>query len=296
MIENNSSTMNTNIDIDLLRAFLTVADSGSFTAAARSLNRTQSAISMQIKRLEDNVGSVLFERNSRNVVLTRPGESLFTYARRMVALNDEMLGKLRGQSLAGTVRLGAIEDYAAHALPPILASFMSAHPNVAFEMETGLTSPLLAGLGERFDLVLAQHPKGSGRGERLRCERAVWAGSRQHAVHEQPILPLALHPAGCQFRQAALTALDKAKRPWRLSYVSPSLSALAGAAVAGLAVIVSKGRTVPRGLVVLDQDDGMPALPSFEIALHRAPRSKNQAVVALADHLADALKDGSASP
>lgn len=284
--------MSTDIDVDLLRAFLAVVDGESFTAAARALNRTQSAVSMQIKRLELIAGGPLFERSSRRVELTRRGEALAGYARRMVALNDEALERLRDDVLGGVVRLGAIEDYAVQALPPMLASFMSAHPNVAIEMETGFSPSLLERLGETFDVVLAMHPHGSGRGEVVRSERAVWAGSRQHSSHEAPVLPLALHPPGCQFRQAALTSLDRAKRRWRLAYVCQSHSALEAVVQTGLAVTVTKAGTLPRGLTTFGEAQGLPALPSFEVAVHRAPRNQNRTVAALADHLVGSLKDG----
>lgn len=285
--------VNPDIDIDLLRAFLAVAERASFTAAARLLNRTQSAVSLQVKRLEQTIGGALFTRSARRVELTRRGEALSSYAQRMVALNDEALHALRNEALSGTVRLGIIEDYAVHALPALLARFLAAHPNVTVETETAFTPSLIERLGKSFDLVLTMHPDGSGRGEVLRRERAVFAGSRLHAAHRQPELPLALHPAGCQFRQAALSALDRAKRRWRLAYVSQSLGAIEAAAAAGLAVTVIKAGTMPKGLVALAPADGLPALPAFEIALHRA-RSKNRAVAAMAEHLAAALKDGSA--
>ncbi len=282
------------IDVDLLRAFLAVIDGGSFTAAARALNRTQSAVSMQIKRLEQIAGGPLFERSSRHVELTRRGEELASYARRMVALNDEVLERLRDDVLGGVVRLGVIEDYAVQTLPPILAGFMSAHPKVAIEMETGFSPSLLERLGETFDLVLAMHPRGSGRGEVVRAEQAVWAGSRQHSAHVASILPLALHPPGCQFRQAALTSLDRAKRRWRLAYVCQSHSALEAVVHTGLAITVTKAGTLPKGLSVFGSAEGFPPLPSFEVAVHRARGNKNRTLTALADYLVASLKDGTA--
>jgi DNA-binding transcriptional LysR family regulator len=283
--------MAADIDIDLLRAFLAVADTRSFTAASRLLNRTQSAVSMQIKRLEDVVAGQLFERSARRVDLTRRGEALSGYARRLVALNDEALGKLRLEKLDGIVRLGTVEDYAVHLLPPMLAGFLSAHPGVAIETETGYTVDLLTGLGKRFDIVIGMHPVGTGRGEVVRRDRAVWAGSRHHAVHEQPILPLALHTAGCQFRAAAFAALDRAKRPWRLAYVAQSLGAIEAAAAAGLAVTVAKTGAFPKSLMALGPAEGLPALPTFEIAIHRAPKMKSRAGLALAEYIADSLRD-----
>ena len=282
--------MENDIDIALLRAFLAIAEGGSFTAAARRLNLTQSVVSMQIKRLEDIAGGALFERNSRNVTLNRRGELLHSNARRLVSLNDETLARMRDETFTGLVRVGAIEDYAVHALPGILAQFMAAHPTVAVEVETGFSRALLDRLGDEFDLVLAMHPAGAARGEVVRSERAVWLGSRQHACHAQAVLPLALHPAGCQFRAAALAALDQAGRRWRLAYMSPSLGAIDGAVGAGLAITVGKAGFQDQGLDILTEADGLPPLPSFEIALHRAPRRENAGANALAGLLLARLK------
>ena len=283
--------MNANIDIDLLRAFLAVVENGSFTAASRRLNRTQAAVSMQIKRLEEIVSGTLFERTSRNVELTRRGESLLSYAQRMVLLNDEAIGRLRKDTLGGLVRIGAIEDYAATRLPSILASFMAEHPNVAVEIETGLSPWLIENVGSTFDLALTMHPAGSGLGKTVLQERAVWAGTRQYAPYNQSVLPLALHPPGCQLRQAALAALDKIKRSWRLCYVSPSLSAIEGATAAGLAVTVAKAGAMPKGLIILGPEEGFPALPSFEIAIHMTSAPRQHVVAAFADYLYESLAD-----
>lgn len=285
--------MKQDISIELLRAFRATVEGGSLTAAARALNRSQSALSMQLKRLEETVGGILLERNSQGIALTRHGEMLLAYASRMVALNDEMIGQLRQETPAGIVRLGAIEDYAVQALPRILASFISAHPHISIETETGFSAPLIAGLGNPFDLVLAMHPDGSRKGAVVRRERAIWLGSRQHAIHDQTIVSLALHPAGCQFRKVALEALDGAQRPWRLAYSSQSLAAIEAAVAAGLAITVTKAGAIPKGLCALGSPEGLPPLPFFEISLHRAPASGNRAATALAHHIELALRDGS---
>ncbi|GJJ05130.1 LysR family transcriptional regulator [Duganella rhizosphaerae] len=277
--------MGNDIDLALLRALLAIAEGGSFTAASRRLNLTQSAVSMQIKRLEEIAGGVLFERNSRNVSLNRRGELMQSHARRMLSLNDEMLAHMRDDCYTGLVRIGAIEDYAAQAMPAILAAFMAAHPTIAVEVETGFTPALLERLGDDFDMVLAMHPAGAARGEVIRRERAVWLGSRRHACHEQAVLPLALHPPGCQFRAAALTALDQARRRWRLAYLSQSMGAIDGAVAAGLAITVGKAGLQAHGLDRLTEADGLPPLPTFEIALHRAPRRQSAGATALAELL-----------
>jgi DNA-binding transcriptional LysR family regulator len=281
--------MHVDLDPDLLRAFVAVADHRGFTRAARSLNRTQSAISMQIKRLEAMMAAPLFERG-RAVQLTREGESLIGYARRILDLNDEAVRHLDDGRLAGTVRMGVIDDYAGCVLPEILARFAAQHPGIYVEVHTGLTVDLLELLGDRLDLVLGMQPQGSGRGEFLREDPPVWAVGKGHRVHERDPLPLALYPSGCLFRDWALAALDASGRRWRLAYMSPSRSAVEAACAAGLAVTVVKASTLPATLRRLGEEDGFPALPAAEITLHRAPGKPRRAAAALADFIAASLR------
>ncbi len=286
--------MPSDIDTELLRAFVAVTDRGGFTRAAESLNRTQSAVSMQIKRLEETARARLFERRGRGVRLTREGESLLGYARRILELNDEALGALARERLEGPVRIGAMDDYGTRYLPGLIARFCADHPNVSVELQTGLTRVLLEQLGRRFDLVLAMHPAGTRRGEVVRREAAVWAGSRTHAAHERDPLPLALYPQGCLFREWAMAALDRDGRRWRLAYMSPSLGAVEAATAAGLAVTVVKESMLPQGLRALWPKDGLPRLPVAEIALHRSPRRLPPAAARLADFMVEELRDGRA--
>jgi len=291
--------MRPDLDTELLRAFVAVAERGGFTRAADSLNRTQSAVSMQIKRLEGTMRTMLFERENRGVRLTRDGEALLSYARRILTLNDEALAAMGRERLEGPVRIGAMDDYGTRYLPELIARFCADHPRVSVELHTGLTGLLLEHLGRRFDLVLAMHPAGGNhRGEPVRREAAVWAGSRVHDVHKRDPLPLALYPQGCLFREWAMTALDKAERPWRLAYMSPSLGAVEAAAAAGLAITVVKGSMVPAGLRALGRTEGLPRLPLADIALHRAPRSSRapaagRAAERLGDFIVENLRDGS---
>src|SRR6266702_3909144 len=156
------------LDPVLLRAFVAVADHRSFTRAAITLNRTQSAVSMQIKRLEDRLGVALFSRTKANVDLSAAGEGLLGYARRILNLNEEAIGRLAERKVEGIVRLGVMDDYGTFILPPLLANFLAAYPKIHVEMETGLTSSMPARLGEAYDLVIAMHPEGRGEGEFLR--------------------------------------------------------------------------------------------------------------------------------
>lgn len=279
------------LDLDLLRAFLAVAENGGFTAAARLLNRTQSAISMQIRRLEETAGAVLFDRGRRTVRITRDGEALLGYARRMIALNDEALATVKRGQVEGAVRLGCMDDYATRVLPALLAQFAADHPQVAVEVHTGLTSELLKHLGSRFDLVLAMHAAGEGGGTPLRRERPVWATSRVSDAADRDPLPLALYPQGCMFRQWAMQSLDAGARRWTIAYMSPSLGAVEAAVASGLAVSVFKSGTVARSLRILTPRDGFRRLPNVDIALHRAP-SRNRAASRLGDVLTEQLRDG----
>jgi DNA-binding transcriptional LysR family regulator len=277
------------LDPDLLQAFLAVADHRSFTRAAVALNRTQSAVSMQVKRLEEQIQAELFHRTKANVHLSAAGERLLGYARRILSLNEEAVGHVREHRLEGRVRLGVMDDYGTVLLPPLLAHFIANYPLIDVEMETGLTSRMTNRLGKTYDLVIAMHPEGHSEGELLRCEQAVWAASAEHRVEESDPLPVALYPQGCLFRDWAMEALDKASRPWRLAFISHSLSAVEAIAAQGLAVTVVKSGAFPSKLRRLSERDGMPPLPRAEIRLHRAPKLSRPATL-LADHLVASLR------
>jgi len=278
------------LDPDLLMAFVAVAEQRSFTRAAVLLNRTQSAVSMQIKRLEDRLGVELFSRTKANVDLSPAGEGLLGYARRILSLNDEAVGRLAERKVEGVVRLGVMDDYGTSIVPPLLASFLAGYPRIHVEMETGLTASMPSRLGEAYDLVIAMHPEGRGEAEFLRREQAVWATSAAHAVERQAPLPVALYPQGCLFRKWAIEALDAAKRPWRLAFVSHSLAAVEAVAAQGLAVTVVKRGTFPPKLRALSDHDGMPRLPAADICLHRAA-NLSPAGALLADHLRTHIRD-----
>jgi DNA-binding transcriptional LysR family regulator len=277
------------LDPELLAAFIAVADHRSFTRAAAALNRTQSAVSMQIRRLEERLGVDLFRRSKAQVDLSPSGEGLLGYARRILVLNEEAVGRMREHTVEGVVRLGVMDDYGTFVIPPLLGSFVGGYPRIKVEMETGLTSTMVGRLGKDFDLVIAMHAQGSGDGEFLRREQAVWAASPSHPIEISDPLPLALYPQGCLFRKWAIDALDDTRRRWRLAFISHSLTAVESIAAQGLAVTVVKSGTFPAKLRRLSARQGLPALPAGDIRLHRA-RRLSPAAALLADHLAAAIK------
>lgn len=256
------------LDPDLLRAFLAVADLRSFTSAAASLNRTQSAVSSQIKRLEHQLGVKLFMRSTTRVDLSVAGEGLVVYARRILSLGEEAVAQLRQHETAGRVRLGVMDDYGTVVLPSVLKTFCSRYPGIELQMETGLTAGMVGRVGKAYDLVVAMHGRGERSGELLCREQAVWAGSAEMSPRDVDPLPVALYPSGCLFRQWALEALDGIGRKWRLAFVSHSLAAVEAMALQGLAITVVKAGTVPRSLRVFGTEEGLPALPRAEIRLH----------------------------
>jgi DNA-binding transcriptional LysR family regulator len=272
------------LDPDLLKAFLAVAEHRSFTRAADQLNRTQSAVSVQIKRLEQRLGMKLFQRCRAGVVPTAAGDELGAYAQRILALHAEAIGALQAREPEAVIRLGVMDDYGTIVVPPLLASFAKDHPMVRVEIETGLTATMPARLGAAYDLVIAMHPQGRGDGELLRREQAVWAAAACCRATAADTLPVALYPPGCLFRQWAAEALDNAGRAWRLAFVSQTLAAVESIAAQGLAVTVVKAGTLPPRLRALGARDGFPPLPIADIRLHRA-RNLSRPAALLADHL-----------
>ena len=265
-----------------------MADHGSFTRAAAALNRTQSAVSMQIKRLEQLIGVELFSRSKVNVTVSSAGEGLLVYARKILHLNDEALSRLREGMIEGIVRIGVMDDYGTVVMPPLLSRFVSRYSRIHVEMETGLTGAMIGRLGKSFDLVVAMHPEGSGEGQFLRREQAVWAGGLSHDTETWDPIPVALYPQGCLFRKWATEALDGAGRAWRMAFVSHSLAAVEAIVGQGLAVTVVKSGTFPSRLRALTEREGMPRLPAADIRLHRASDISSIASL-LADEICQTL-------
>jgi len=279
----------TNLDIDLVRTFATIARLGSFTQAAQRLGRQQSTISLQIARLEAAVDTKLLERSPRSVRLTTEGKVFLDYAQKMLDLNDEAVARFSEPMMTGLVRLGTPEDFATRHLPEVLARFAHTYPSIALEVTCDLTLNLVDRfrLGG-FDLVLVkQEPSVKAKGIRVWREPLVWvSGSRDFLDHEAP-LPLVVSPPPCVYRKRATTALDKAGLPWRISYTCGALSGTLAAVKAGLGLSVLPKNMVPGGLHVLDGDH-LPNLKDTEIALLQ---KKNLSLPALRlkDHIVRSL-------
>lgn len=284
------------IDPELLRAFVTVADTGGFSQAAARLFRGQSAVSLQIKRLEDALGCRLLDRGPRHLRLTPEGEAVIGQARRILQLNAELIARAREPDLAGVVRLGAPEDFATTRLPRVLGAFSKAHRRVALEVTCELTLQLLARLdaGGLDMALLKREPTAAPEGTRLWRERLVWVAGDK-AVLEDDDLPLVCSPIPCVYRGRATAALDAAGRPWRVAYSCGSLAGAHAAVRAGLGVTVLPQDMVPADLLILEESaTGLPPLPDTEIALVCAPDLSPPAQ-RLRDHIVGELERGLAA-
>ncbi|MBO6781662.1 MAG: LysR family transcriptional regulator [Alphaproteobacteria bacterium] len=276
------------LDLAHLRTLLAVVDNGSFSRAAEQVHRTQSAVSMQIKRLEETVGKTLFERVGRRSELTREGVALVDYARRILRLHDEALIAVTRPEVTGVVRLGVPDDYMSGFLPEVLSEFAETYPQVEVELRCE-TSAKVSRAYEKGDVdiglvTIAMVPQQC---RLVRREPVVWATSRRHLVHERDPVPLAVFEPGCIFRQWARDLLDEAGRAYRIAYSSESMAGLVTAVEAGLAVTILPRSGLPHGFRELAPEEGFPALPFVDIGLIPPRADAGGAVHALADHIAD---------
>ena len=292
----------TNLDMDVLRTFVTGFELGSFARAAEQLGRSQSAVSTQLRRLEDQVGQPLVQKSGRGLALTSAGEMLLGYAKRILELNDEAVGSVRGADVEGWVRLGLVQDFAEAWLPEVLSRFSSAHPKVRFEMQVDRSLCLLEKT-RKGELDIAVFWGGSGEApheERVAELTTAWIGRRDwpgvRGFGAEP-LPLVAFAPPCGFRAAGLAALDDAGLPWRLVFTSPSLTGLWAAATAGLGITIRTTFGVPTTLCALEPSvSGLPKLPPMPLVLSRAERVPSAAVARLRAILLETLRSGAAPP
>lgn len=279
-----------NLDLDLLRAFVTVADTGSFTRAGIRLGRSQPAVSLQIRRLEDQLGVELFTRGAREVILTGEGQTLLPSAHALLRLNDEIVTGLAEGEVEGEVRFGAPEDIATTFLPGILGDFARNHPRVSLAVTCDYTANLLDQVSKgALDLALIKRePAGPDLGVRVWREPLAWVAV-DAALAKMPILPLVTAPAPDIYRRRALAALTEQGIAFRIAYTSPSLAGQHAALRAGLGVGVLSATMTPQDLVVLSAESGLPDLHETEIALVRARGARSGAADLLSEQVLRSL-------
>ncbi|PKA41679.1 LysR substrate-binding domain-containing protein [Rhizobium sullae] len=288
----------TNFDLDVLRTFATGMELGNFAKAADRLGRSTSAVSAQLKKLEEQAGTPIFRKAGRGLALTEAGETMLAYARRLLELNDEAAAAVHSVELEGWVRLGLQEDFGENLLPDVLGRFARAHPKVRIEARVVRNAELLERVTTgKLDLALAW----SDRTLTAHCEKIGevpmrWIGPAVgepgwNAESGEP-LPLASLEAPCVLRTAATNALDRANIAWRLAFVSPSLGGLWAATAAGLGVTIRTPIGLPAKVKPLKPAAlGLPELPSLGLVLHRAEADPDPATARLASIVLQAVRE-----
>jgi DNA-binding transcriptional LysR family regulator len=278
------------LDSDLLRCFVAVADARGFTAAGELIGLTQSGISVRIRNLEDRLGRRLFDRTSRQVNLTEAGELLLSYARRIVDLNDEAIGRLTGGQTQGPLRIGLADYVKPSLMPQLLGRFNRLHPGVTMEMRTGLSMDLLPGYEQgELDVVIAGRGMVFKDGGLLYRDALVWVSAPNFQLRLDRPVPLATLPPHCTHRGISLEALDRAGIPWRFVYVSSSTAGLQAAVQGGLGIaMVPKSAVIPE-LRILGAEHGLPPLPDFEIEIFVREKAPTPSCRAFVDFMTEEL-------
>jgi DNA-binding transcriptional LysR family regulator len=278
------------LDSDVLRSFVAIAECGTFTSAAKAVHRTPSALSMQIKQLEKNLGKTLFIREPRQVTLTAEGEVLLDYGRRLLRLNEEAVQHFIAPTLEGKVGIGTSDDIGTRILPEVLAEFARSYPAVQVDVVVGSSKQNLARLdaGELdMTLVTVADEAGISRGEIVHQEPLVWAGREGASAFQRSPLPLAMAHEGCAWRRMTLRALDRAGIAYRIAYTCEHCSGQEAAMLADLAIAPFPKSLVKPPLREIT-GEALPSIGSYQLALVR--RGSNPLNDALASHVKEALQ------
>lgn len=269
----------TTLDLDTLRTLVTASDLGGYGQAAARLGRTPSAISLQMKRLQQTVEATLFRKNGRALLLTESGEIVLRYARQMLALNDELLHTIRGASLAGSVRLGFSQDFAETVLPVVLAQFAKLYPLVMIEVRIEGNAALVEAVEQdQLDLALAIGYSDRASAELLGELEPVWIAGREFKARKDLPLPLVLLGPQCAIRKEVIRKLDQAGISWRIAAVSPSLAGLWASAAGGLGITARSRLGLPANLACDTLMFDLPRLKSLPVTLHAPSSGQKQSL------------------
>lgn len=276
-----------NLPTELLRTLVTVIDLGGFTRAGETLGRTQPAISLQIRRLEELVGVKLISMSGKTPRLTPAGEILSLYARRILSLNDEAVGNFRRKRDSKVVRVGLPTDYSTAFLQGTLTDFARQNPDIHLEIRCELSARLLDNLraGELDIVVAMTGEKVSEFLARAWLERPIWVASRDSDVHRLSPVPLVSHGEGCEYRRRMTEALQSEHRAWRLAYSSPGISGVQNAVIQGLGVSAMTERTLAPEMRVLKEADGFPTLANIRVGLYYEHHRQSHGGLQLVNYL-----------
>ncbi len=286
-----------NLPTDLLRAFVSVIDLGGYTRAADALGRTQPAISLQMKRLEELLDARLITHEGRGLKLTEEGEALAVYARQLLRLNDEAVAKLKGRSAKGQLRIGLPTDFSVAFLQEAISDFARDQSQVTMTINCGLSRHVLDWLhADELDIALALLARDRNPYlVRSWEERPIWAAARDANVHKLNPVPLVTHPEGCEYRRRMTSALRAEGRDWRIAYTNPEIGGLQRAVSSGLGVTALTRKTLLADMRILNARDGFPALEPIQIGLFYKHQRLSGAGLMLVDSLISRM-DEAAEP
>ena len=280
------------LELDVLRTFVAIADTGSFTAAASLVFRTPSAVSMQIKKLEETLGRPVLSRDARSVQLTGDGAVLLNYARRLLSLNREAVSQFISPDISGVVRLGAPDDVGDRILPGVLKRFANTHPSIAVDVVIDQSSLLIKRMDERkLDIALLTcQPEALPPGaEALLTEQLVWAGAKGGCAHLCKPIPVSMWEEGCAWRSAAVQGLKERKIDYRIAYMSAHTAAQKAAIQSDLAIAPLPQSFVGDELVILGEEDGLPPIGTYMLGMI-VRRDAEPPALAAADHIRAAFE------
>lgn len=271
-----------NLDLTALRSFVAVADTGGVTKASSVLNLTQSAVSMQLKRLEESLGQDLLDRSARKIALTSAGEQLLSYGRRLLALNDEVLNRMTDSAFEGTLVLGVPGDIVYPAIPPVLRLFHTDHPRMRVQLLSSFTARLKQMFADgECDLILTTEDHCDPGGETLSEKHLIWHGAKDGTAWQRRPVPLASQPR-CQFRKGMIDALDAAGIPWEMAVDSDSSRTVEATVTADLAVQAQLSGSAPQ-LHQISHGGVLPDLGTRKINLYVAKPAKSEVLHDLAN-------------
>jgi DNA-binding transcriptional LysR family regulator len=281
-----------NLPMDLLRAFVSVSQLRSFTKAGELLGRSQPAVTLKIKRLEELVDQKLFLRGGKSLELSDSGIALYNYAKQILTLNDLAISQISKSTVHGKIRLGIPSEFATVLLPKIISRFAKAYPNVALEVNCELSKYLLTRAGrESHDLILVLADQDTNLdGDLVKTDELVWVSSKKFNRTKKDAVPLIVASEGCIYRHTAMTGLSNASLSWKIVYTNPDLTGIQYAIQEGLGVTVLSRSIVPENLHILSASAGLPSLDRVSInIICNEQRSNDEAIELLKEFLTASL-------
>jgi len=278
------------LDSELLRTFLAVAETGSFSKGATRIFRSQSAVSLQIKQLENVLGQTVFQRHARGVALTATGEKLRLTAQKVVTLLDKSFGELKSNPLKGSIRVGIPDEFGETFLAEMIAQFVRNYPQVDLTVRCSFSANFPEALaGDEIDLAVFAVESPSDDMLLLRSEKTYWVTSKNHLVHEQDTIPIALFDRACWWRDWALEALESSDRPYQVVFTSESVMGITAAISAGVAVGLIGESSLRDDFMILSSKDGLPEMPDSALVLKCRDGVSNSVSLAMSNAIIEAF-------